>query len=447
MKKISHGKYHLLFLIQFKGAFLILLGLNLLVYCPFFMSGQTFGFSMDTFDYLAFAERVSLGRIPVENLPIDLPIGYPLILALFNNIGVEILILFQVILFFVSSVLLLREAFKSNWRIGMAVFIGMVFFSILPMTIKHTLSLNPEGMFTISLMLVVSSLLYFVRKGNLRSIIFLVCSFLFCVLLRSNGFLLFPVFLILLYKKNKLLRNITVLSLGILLNMSANYHFKNEFSFGDWKRIEKVIGKVFNKTKNKKVNEEKRLTKYEMYNWYLGSYFAEQPSFYFSLIQTNQIKHEKYSINGFFVDKCFDNELVISDVSSTFEMYAKEFILNGDELSYSKFDLNEKLTIPMISHLIYKVFFYLSIYPILFIFFVILLFRLIRQFILNYRDIKNFTFLIILLFVITMIILLPFMNARPQLRYLQVFNFIVYASGVYQVLTMVLNFKKKSLKD
>jgi len=397
---------------------------------------------MDTFDYLAFAERINSGEIPVVDLVIDLPIGYPLLLALFNGLGSEILIVFQFFFYFISCVLLLYESFKFKKSFGLSVFLGLLLFSVLPITIKYNLSLHVESIFTTSVVLLVTSLLYYIRTKNLKSVFFLVCSFLLCVLIRSNGFLLFPVFLIFLYDKEKVIRNLVVLFLGVLLNMSLNYHYKDKFAFGDWDRMEKITTSFFDENPDGKVVKVNKNSKKEMYEAYLISYFKEQPSFYYSLIKNNKVKRERYFFDDTSSPKCFDNKVLISTLSPTFEFYSREFVLSK-YLSSREFNLNEKFTMSFFSHVIYKITFHLGLYPLLFISFVFLFFRIICQFFMNCKNERNFSFLIILQFVIAMIILLPFMNSRPQIRYLHVLNFIVCIFGVFQIWSLIIYLKKK----
>ena len=118
------------------------------LYFPFFSNFFINAFKADTFDYFALALKIFKGELPVENMPIDLPFGYPLILSFFIGLGAKYVILLQIFLNLVGSLLLIVESSRLSKEYFISVFIGLMIYNFIPYTFQHNTMILTESFFT-----------------------------------------------------------------------------------------------------------------------------------------------------------------------------------------------------------------------------------------------------------------------------------------------------------
>lgn len=228
----------------------------------------------------------SKSRMLLDVLPIDIPLGYPLLTAILFKTSRSVIIVFQS-LFFLSSILVLfRTLFQIYPKKRLHFLILLLLYVFDNALLKLELGFYIEPLFTACVLFFCSSLLSYLKKECLIYLALLnLCLFLL-IIFRSNGyvFLVIPLFLFFEIKKHRL--HISLFFITTLVALSTiNLYFKNYFFPLELKRIQSTI---LNKSvlKNKSIYKNDYLQnsshKSKILKSNLNFYLEEESSFYIS---------------------------------------------------------------------------------------------------------------------------------------------------------------------
>jgi hypothetical protein len=432
------------------GALLFVLAV-FFTHAPFFLYIPVPAISMDSFNYYWFAKEIFDGKLPVINQPHDFPWGYPLFLFLVKYCGGNILhvVFLQCVVFVAAGVFLIYQ-FKTLLRFGGVVAaLALIVFVIQPHTIRHNVALTMESFYTSGLLFLVSSVVIFFRRKDLLAFLTVIASVLFLMLIRPNGIimLIVPLGLICYSVYNKIhFKPFFLALIGlILVNILGNYLFKGQVSFGDSKRIEKVLGRVQKRfLKSEKTSRQlteiapKKETTVEMFDRYFFNVTSSKPSFYYSLQSSN---YDLVVVER--MDKSKDLRMFDGRESvDTFAPGLTKFIFEGYAIdnydTYNNvvnYESNNKNKWTFLVHLLYEIYNKIKVaYLIYFTFWVVVFMALYQVIVLKCKN--DFWILILCLTIIHLasLFLLPFIHNRFQLRYIHVSEFIVYINAFIGVL-------------
>ena len=185
---------------DFKIGFSLIIIFALIVFLPFFIYTPLIQLSMDSFDYSYLAKLIFDGKIPAENLKIDLPVGFPIIIYFLkaSDLGFNILVIIQLIFYVLSFIFLSYQASKFQYLGGIIIAAVFILYSLNSNTIRHVFWIYTESFYTSFLILLSAGLLYYYRHKNKLSLFFILFSITGAVLLRSNGIYLVFIIIFLL---------------------------------------------------------------------------------------------------------------------------------------------------------------------------------------------------------------------------------------------------------
>lgn len=298
---------------------------SIFIFLPFFIYTPLIQLSMDTFDYSYLAKLIFDGNLPVKDLKIDLPVGYPIIIYIIKTIGLSFnnLVFFQLIFYIFSFIFLCFQLSKFTKFGGLITAITFIFFSFNSHTIRHVFRISPDSFYSSFLVLLVGGLFYYFRSKNKISLVVIILSVAGAVLIRSNGVYLFYILAVIffekIYKKEKLIFYTLSCLTSLLLICSLNYTVKGVFAPWDNKRIEKVFRRVcFSRNNSFKKNDEEGVGikkakdfKSNIFIMFFKSFIQKHPSYYYSLQKSNfeNIKNNKTFSN--LNQKFFDGKVSI----------------------------------------------------------------------------------------------------------------------------------------
>jgi hypothetical protein len=282
---------------------------SIFIFLPFFIYTPLIQLSMDTFDYSYLAKLIFDGNLPVKDLKIDLPIGYPIIIYIVKAAGLNFnnLVFFQLIFYVLSFIFLCFQLSKFTKFGGLITGITFIFFSFNSHTIRHVFRISPDSFYSSFIVLLVAGLFFYFRTKNRLSLIVILFSISGAVLLRSNGIYLLFIIGVLFYekfRKKDSLKFFFISTLSSLLMLSSfNFKIKDEFAPWDNKRIEKVFRRVcFSGNSSFKKNDEEGVGikkandfKFNSFIMFFKSFIQKHPSYYYSLQKSNfeNIKNNK----------------------------------------------------------------------------------------------------------------------------------------------------------
>ena len=124
---------------DFKIGFSLIIIFALIIFLPFFIYTPLIQLSMDSFDYSYLAKLIFDGKIPAENLKIDLPIGFPIIIYSLKvfDLGFNSLVIIQLIFYVLTFIFLSYQASKFQYLGGIIVASVFILYSLNSNTIRH----------------------------------------------------------------------------------------------------------------------------------------------------------------------------------------------------------------------------------------------------------------------------------------------------------------------
>jgi hypothetical protein len=244
------------------------------------------GFSNDAIEYFYAAFRIVEGDLPIINMTVDIPMGYPLFMSGFIYLGLDIfyIILLQIACQFFASLFLIYQVGKIHPFAGFMFSFMMGFWIIDPHVMNHNTYFYPDSLFATSLILIAAGMILYFRSDCLVNLIFLLCAVFLSVLIRSNGlFAIFiPAILIIKYllERNiqKMKQIVVIGSIGLLLISFFNLKLKAYFFPGDYVRIQSVTHRLF--SDNSSV--EKKVNRFALFSGYVFHSKEMRPSFYYT---------------------------------------------------------------------------------------------------------------------------------------------------------------------
>lgn len=296
-------------------SFLLMLIAFLAARFPFYYSCLVPEFHHDTFDYYYTAFLIKNNLFSeLRNLPIDIPLGYPFLLALFYNSPNIFILIFQSAVFFAASICLFSVAFRHFGKYSFLLLLLIVLYYFNHSQIRFETSLYTESMF-ISLIFFFTAI--FVKTVFVKSRFSIVLLFIVTTLLimfRPNGiiFIIAPASLLLIsaFRTKKYVRIILLgYILQVLVLSSLNLIYKGYFFPVEYKRYiavfkENPTSKI-NVSDNSDTGNSVPFIHSSKSPALLRGYFAysdEYPSFYYTTIPVRihqfQERKEYAAFNG-----------------------------------------------------------------------------------------------------------------------------------------------------
>lgn len=435
---------------DFFFSFLLIVGFSLFIFLPFFVYTPLVQLSMDSFDYSYLAKLIFDKKVPAENLKIDLPIGYPLVIFLIKFLGLNFnhLVVFQLLFYVISFVFLCFQFSKFSKYGGIIIVLSFLFYSLNSYTIRHVFKISTDSLYTSSLVFLVGGLFFYFRTRNRLSLIVVLSCISVAVLLRSNGiylFFLIPFFMYfeITHKKNLKFILVSLISLFVIIS-SLNYKVKGVFAPFDKNRLIKVVNVMSNNNYSYNSQFPKKITKKptkrkKIFLSYFKCFFEKHPSYYYSIQKTNYNSIIKN--NTFYnEDQPFFGSYSIKEMDSSL----LSFMFNGiKETDYSSlmqhvfFETGKNnfwlYSIYAVQELIYLLRINLIIY-ILFLFFSAIL-------VVNLFKDNKFDLILFPLIHLVSLFLLPFIHGRFIYRYLQVSEFVIYIVVLGFIISLNSKFK------
>jgi|GEM_PF-4155684 len=425
------------------GALLFVLAV-FFTHAPFFLYIPVPAISMDSFNYYWFAKEIFDGKLPVIDQPHDFPWGYPFFLFLVKYCGGNLLTVafIQTLVFVLASSFLISQLSKTIKYGGLIAAFSLVLFAVQPHTIRHNIALNMESLYISGLIVLAGSVVAFFRRKDTLAFAGVVVGVLWVMLIRPNGIamLSIPFFLIGFAYWRKLNCKPFWLILGglVLFNIAGNYVFKGKASFGDSKRIEKVIRKFQKryktvvKYKSDVAPTAQSHTLGNMAKRYFMNPVLSKPSFYYSLQQTNYHLVVTKNMAQDTTLEMFDGRALVD----TFSPNLRKFIFEGyawqqyDKPAFSnivQYNFQPRNKWMLVVHIVYELFNKLKVaYIIYFGFWCVLFYSFYQVLVLKSRSDFWLMFLILAMIHLVSLVLLPFLHNSFQARYIYVSEFIVY---------------------
>jgi hypothetical protein len=320
--------------------------------------------SHDTINYADNVLSIKNNLLPINNLTIDIPLGYPIFLYLLYEIGanVTVIIWIQLLLFFSSCIFLISSTRNLNSYSSILTALLIGFYSITPDVMKMNTSMLPDSIYC-SLLIFIVALMTF--RINQKSILLDTIIFFMIIiegLIRSNGFYLYFIPIILIFfdlrtNKTYSYKLIFCFTFILFLGASFNYHFKGYFFPADMRRILVKLNTnedfEYKSVKNQNSISEKA-------TYYLFHTFYEEADFYYSVLPA------RFSWNQNFLDdsslkehnKRFQTDTIVAFLNKN---YNTNHINKNTVSKYMDFKSRDKNLINYSLHIIYK-FLYIIFY-------------------------------------------------------------------------------------
>lgn len=408
--------------------------------------------SHDTIQYANTAMLIISNKLPISYLHIDIPMGYPLFLALIYSLGgtIETVVLAQLIIFILACLFLIRQVTKINNVSGLILSIFMSLWAADNSIMRESTRLVPDSLYCSALILIAAFFIRFYLVNKKSSYILLFSGILLASLIRSNGPYLFflPLVMIVIeifYKNYKRCLLIAGYSLLIVICLSSlNFFFKGYFFPGDFNRIKNVITQLDEKSKPdpNQVNPEKR-AKPLLFSDYMFYMRLEKKSFYYGVLPARYSSHKKY-----YCRDCIEKMNLGNNTDSVINFIWKGYTIDGINKEHfdkvTNYEHKPRSVFPYINHVINKLDHILlhKSYLIFALYWLLTFFAIYKLFI---KDKKRFSWLILLIISsinILPVIILTFGHTRFQLRYINVSEFIFY---LFIVLALTLLISKNPL--
>lgn len=433
------------------------------------------GINPDTIQYISAYTKIVDFDIPLIDMPVDIPLGYPIFLSILSIFG-DVLFLtpyIQVIIFLLATIVIIYNLSKINHLLGQVGALFLCFWACDPSIMAQNTSLYPDSLYSSLIVIVTASLLFYLRTKSLNHLILLVAAVTICSFIRSNGIYIFfiPLALLLfslLNKNYKRAKHITLLTIASLLLISSiNFILKSYFFPADYNRIQYVYSRlVGNQTAyNNEIEVDSTCqetyifivpnttldSKPVLFKKYLFSTTEERASFYYSILP---VRYEKLveSINtlnsgakcNHEFNKLHSPENRKLKISNVFNSIIKDTYIPDykNRKIVEKTNYNNKYQAPVMlfSHLFYKIsWLFLHKYKLITILYLLTtLIIIIKCF--NFKSKQFFTWFslaIISLIHFSSLIVLTFAHSRIQIRYVNVTEFIMYLTIIFTIYLLI----------
>ncbi len=421
------------------------------------------GFSPDTIQYLFAAKQILAGNLPMEYLPVDIPLGLPFFFAIMYGIGADFLSLIatQVVLFILVNIFLIHQISTIHKRISLLLAVFVAIWAISPRIMYQITNLYPDGIYAVALVFCVASFIFLFRKRNLFGLIIFFTGILLVSIIRSNGLYIFfmPIAIIvwcIIYKKWKTILNFIIGTVVVLIILSSiNIIYKGYFFPGEYHRIKRVAMHVLDRdyTKPKKPSfanpqcpdtmGERQIEVGEssgkMFIDYLFYTKNENPSFFYSLLPTRYLRYNdtQDSLNNKspcnhqypYLNSPENKTLNIAKILAWSKQFDNYGFVPDTYFSITDYDNNNRHLIPLLHHAIYKIT-YIVFHKFLlipFLFFMAVFYAMYQFF--RHKNEKRFSWLVIIIISgihLLSAIILSFVHGRIQIRYINVTEIIMY---------------------
>jgi len=393
--------------------------------------------SHDTLQYANSAMQILSNKLPISYLHIDIPMGYPLFLALIYFMGgtVNTVVGAQLIIFILVCLFLTHQVTRINNVAGLIFSIFVSLWAADHAIIRQNTRLLPDSLYCSILIFIVASFIMFYLSKRKSNYILIFSGILLATLVRSNGPYLFYIpivmfFIEFFYKNYKRCLYIAGYSLLIVFFLSTiNFFLKGYFFPGDYNRIKYVISQMDQNSKpnpNYGANIIKR-EKHLLFLDYMFYLRYEKQSCYYSAMPTRYKYHKKYYSYDFIKKMKLNNntDSIINFIwkGYTLDHIDKENFANATNIKHRPISI-----LPFMNHAVNKTKYILFNKSFLTIALYLLLtfFAIYKLFV---RDNKRFSWMILLVISgihYLSILILTFGHSRFQLRYINVSEFICY---------------------
>jgi hypothetical protein len=448
-------------------------------YIYYFLNLFAPGLSPDTIQYLFAAKQINAGALPLDYLPVDIPLGLPLFFAIMFRLAADFLsiIVTQVALFAIVNVFFIHQISKIHKLISLFLAIFVAIWSISPRIMYQITSLYPDGLYVVALVFCVASFVFYIRKKNLFGLIIFFMGIFFVSIIRSNGPYIFfiPIAIVIwsiIYKQWKTFLNFIIGTVVVLIVLSSiNIVYKGYFFPGEYHRIKRVTMRVLDKDYTKPEKHsfanpqcpdpigERQIVEGEssgkMFVDYLFYTKNESASFFYSLLPKRYLAYnytQDSLINGcpcnhqyLYLNSPENKTLNIAKILAWSKQYDSYGFVPDTYFSITNYDSKYRKLIPLLHHAIYKIT-YIVFHKFLlipFLFFMAVFYAMYQFF--RHKNEKRFSWLVIMIISgihLLSAIILSFVHSRIQIRYINVTEFIIY---LVIALCLIMIVKKKPI--
>ena len=421
---------------DFVISIILIILFSIFIFLPFFIYTPLVQLSLDTFDYSYLAKLIFDGNIPVKDLKIDLPVGYPIIIYIIKRIGLSFnnLVFFQLIFYIFSFTVLCFQLSKFTKFGGLITAITFIFFSFNSHTIRHIFRISPDSFYTSFLILIISGLFFYFRTKKRLSLIVILLSVSGAVLFRSNGVYLVFIFAMIFYdkvRKKDFLKFYVISSLSSLLIISSiNYYIKGEFAPVNKTRVLNIVNKLSFSNRLAKNNSSKKVVqkinpdKTMVFYSFFSSFYERHSSYYYSMQKTNYDRISKNKTFSNLDQKNFDGNATLRNTDSSLL-----YFMFQETIDYSYIEKNVNFqngesnlwlySIYVIQEIIYNL-------RVNLLFYILFWFSMIYWAVLIFSSQKLYFLQIIYLIHVLSLIIISIISGWFVYRYIQVSEFIIY---------------------
>jgi len=223
-------------------------------------------FSPDSFDYYYTAHLIlNKNFADISTLPIDLPMGYPLFLAVMESFAHNInsVIAVQIFIGYFAYLLFILSIYKFEPKLVLPIIVSLSLYSLDGWTLETDTSILTESLFVSSILIFSATLFWVINNYNSKTRILLLSLFTFIpIFIRSNGIFVYIiiVFLILFFiiKKAKISSYLFLIVPIVVLNIFFaifTLSFTKGVGFpGNIFRLRSVINYSASKINNNEIN-------------------------------------------------------------------------------------------------------------------------------------------------------------------------------------------------
>ncbi|MDD3877299.1 MAG: hypothetical protein PHT69_11795 [Bacteroidales bacterium] len=472
----------------------------LIVYLPFFIYIPVPAIGWDTYGYFWFAERIAACNLPVSDAPIEMGVGFPLLIAICKLFSLNIIgiVVIQTLIFYSACIYLIFAVSNLCKKASLIASLAMSLYVLQPLIMSSTTLLYTESLYCSTLIFLVATIFRHYYKQNIYSFALLLFAVSLGILVRSNAiinyFLPFVIVLFIVKDSKKRKQYIASIIVMFVFISMFNYFFRGFFFPGDINRVKEYtsyFAKKLNigflqKEKNNNdwvierksslidVTESGRKTylieaktrngrdivqiRYsestsELFKNYLSQFSRTKPSFYYSLMPTTYeygIINKRPEVDSVL----FDGYYYIDELSPTlrnfvFSNYNYKLYLNDKYQKSIDYYAKDRKILMLITHYLYQIIDKLKINFLIHVLFFFIFFYAVYYCFKN-RTVNNqyFYFILVSLIYLLLYLILPIIGGRHSERYLFVTEFIVYLNALLGLAVLIQDvIKKKAEKS
>lgn len=438
---------------------IIFIGTVLFTHLTFFIYTPIPQFDMDTFGYFHMAQLMSQG-IPVGDLPIDMPMGYSLLVLIIKSLGGNLLsiVFFQSLFYLLAGSYTVYSFIKYRNSWGWAAGIAFTLFTFHPFVLRYNTTLYTEGIYLSSLIFLTGTTINYFRNQNIKSYGWLCFGVLLGITIRSNGIvlLIIPVVIIAWERwiNKKLIRRYLIVVALVVVSpqLLLNGVFKHQLAFSESNRIVKVFKKITDDPlpKSRAKIDNTKWARSEMYKAYFFNIVKPQPSYYYSLspfqYQRNVIEQKHLKPD----QTMFNTTKVVDDYAPQLKQYIFGDYYYGlfnsaDYKDYFNYEKKKRKWMYLI-HVGYEILNKSKLIFVLFILFWIGMLYYAFHLVKDRFQSKEIMIGLIASIHILPLIILPFAHGRFQARYIFVSEFIVFLVAMIFFTEVIIPLIKKPKK-